>query len=168
MTSRVIFFLLVILSFFSCSERFDPKKFDQVRKTAEAVNVSAKAGADYVECSALVERLAAEISALNQKMESAKERAILKRYSELLSIYREGLLLWRFKIEARHYKFIPAGIIYVGQEVEPLVEKYKFEVKSHVYAPTGQVWKSIPENSISTVWTNADSQMALIRYLGEN
>ncbi len=159
---------LILIACSACSERFDAYKFKQVKMTAEAVNASAKSAADYEECRTLVEKLSAEISALKGKMESAKERGILQRYSELLTIYQDGLLLWKFKIEGGHYKFIPAGVIYVGQELEPVVEKYRFEVKPNVYRPTGQVWKSIPEGSIRAVWTNADSQITLIKYLTDN
>lgn len=165
---NVVAVFLVFLACAACSERFDAKKFERVKKVAVAVSVAAKSAADYEECGELVGQLSGEISALKEKMESEKESELLKKYSDLLKIYQDGLLLWKFKIDGSHYKFIPAGEIYVGQELEPVVEKYRFEIKPNVYRPTGQVWKSVPEASIRTVWMNADSQMALIKHLTDN
>jgi len=58
----------------------------------------------------------------------------------------------------------------VGQDVDPIVFKYRFVTESHLYQPTGQYWKSIPDDSIQIIWRNADSQIKMIenmmRYQG--
>jgi hypothetical protein len=70
--------------------------------------------------------------------------------------------LWKYKKEFKRYDFVPAGLIYVGQDVEPIAAKYRFPVESHVYGPTKTAWKSIPEGSINLVWFNAEAQFKLI------
>jgi hypothetical protein len=79
-----------------------------------------------------------------------------------LAIYRDGLLLWKYKIDFAPFDFVPKGRIYVGQDVEPIVFKYRFPTDSHMYQPTRQYWKSISEDSIRIIWSNADSQLKII------
>ncbi len=58
----------------------------------------------------------------------------------------------------------------MGQDVEPIVFKYRFVTEFHQYQPTKQYWKSIPRDSIQIIWGNADSQTKMrenmMRYQG--
>ena len=164
MKRNILFVILSLPIFcFACtSHDFDKKKFENVNHAAHAVRDSVKAGADIQQFGNLLQELSAEISVLKDKVKSEKERELLKDYSDLLAIYRDGLTLWKYKTEFTQYGFVPKSLIYVGQDVEPIVEKYRLKTESHIFKPTKQSWKSIPENSIHIIWMNADSQLKII------
>jgi hypothetical protein len=157
--------LLVLLLFAqACSEQFDRGKFAPVERAAREVKGSVAKG-DYGLFAGRLQRLADEIEALKGNTTSAREGELLDAYVFLYSIYHDGLLLWKYRTEFTRYGFVPQGLIYVGQDIEPIVERYKLETKSHVYEPTRQRWKSIPSDSIRFVWASADSQLEKIDFL---
>ena len=159
---------LAVFFFSGCSQELDKGKFEDVRGTAHACAVSVASGAGYEQLKRTVEQLSGEMSVLKGKISSDRERQLFKKYTELLAIYQDGLLLWKYKLEGSHYNFIPGGVIYVGQDVEPVVEKYRLPTESHVYGPTQQIWKSIPEDSLQIIWDNANSQMGIIETFTNN
>jgi len=50
----------------------------------------------------------------------------------------------------------------VFQDLDPLVEKYKFSTERHLYKPTGVYWRSISGDSIKVIWENAAFQIKYI------
>jgi hypothetical protein len=158
----------VSLCLVGCSQGLDKRRFSGVHGTARTVNHSLSTGVCYHEFSNQVLHFSHELSLLTGKKLSDREQDLLKKYKDLLAIYEDGLLLWKYKLEGARYHFIPEGVIYVGQDVEPVVEKYRFSTESHVYAPTKQVWKSIPGDSLHVIWQNADSQLAIIEAFPED
>ncbi|MEW6328140.1 MAG: hypothetical protein AB1487_11220 [Thermodesulfobacteriota bacterium] len=160
--------ILILISFafllcFACrSHDFDRKKFENVNCAAQAVRASLKAGANLQQFGDLLKKLSSEIAILNRRVESDREKELLKHYSTLLAIYRDGFTLWKYNMEFTRYGFVPKARIYVGEDVEPIAEKYRLETDSHAFKSTRQVWRSIPEHSIQIIWINADSQMEII------
>jgi hypothetical protein len=157
----LILSFLVILSA-ACSAEFDKSKFARAHQTAHAVKNTITAGAGYRQFSDALESYAAELAALKPKVKSKKEQELFKGYSELLDMYRDSRLLWKFRNEFTRYGFVPKGLIYVGQDIEPIAERYRIPTEEHIYKPTHKAWKSIPESSIRIVWMNADSQLKII------
>lgn len=157
-----------IFFFAGCSQGLDAGKFENVHRTARACRVSVTSGADYEQLDKAVAQLFGEISVLKGKVSSDRERELLKKYADLLGIYQDGFLLRKYELEGSHYNFIPKGVIYVGQDVEPVVEKYRLPTESHVYGPTKQVWKSIPADSLQIIWENANSQLDIIETFANN
>jgi hypothetical protein len=156
--------LFTVIFFAGCSRGLDKEKFENARRTARSVNLAATSGANYEQFDKSVSRLSGEISLLKTRMSSDRERELLKKYADLLGIYQDGLLLWKYKLEGAHYGFIPQEVIYVGQDVEPVAEKYSLPTESHVYGPTKQIWRSIPGDSLRIIWDNADAQLKIIDY----
>lgn len=164
--------LLIVFAFAGCSllddPKIDAKKFKAVNAAALSVGDAVTSGVDYARFKGLVERLAGEISHVKASSGSDREKELLKDYENLLGIYRDGLVLWKYKLEAPRYGFMPRGRIWVAQDVEPIVEKYRFSTKTHVYEPTQKAWKSISEDSLGVIWMNARSQMAIINSITRN
>ncbi len=137
---------------------------------AEALKASLSAGATYQQFSGDLKKFSADIALLRGKVVTRDEKDLLDAYADLLAIYKDGLVLWRYKLEFAPFGFVPKGSIYVGQDVDPIVVKYRFVPESHMYQPTKQYWKSIPDDSIQIIWSNADSQLKIIenmmRYQG--
>jgi len=140
----------------------DTTKFNDVTGAAQNVRSTLESGAGYQAFDRALQKLSAEITALKSKTRTDKERDLLKDYSDLYSTYHDGYTLWKYKIEFTRYGFVPRELIYVGQDIEPIIEKYKIPVQLHLYEPTRQSWKSIPESSLQMIWTNADSQLQII------
>ncbi len=161
-SSLVAILSLFIFCFACTAYEFDKKKFENVNHAAQAVRDSVKAGANIRHLDDLLQKLSSEIAALKDRVKSEKEVDLLKDYSNLLAIYRDGLILWKYKTEFTRYGFVPKGLIYVGQDVESIVEKYRLPTESHIFKPTKQSWKSIPESSIQIIWMNANSQLKII------
>lgn len=161
-------FLAVLLMMFflgaSCSSKpgIDKGKFTQLNRTALTVKTSLASGASYRQLTELVQGLSVEIALVKTKVATNEEKELLEAYSDLWAMYQDGLLLWRYKLEFAPFDFVPKGRIYVGQDVEPIVFKYRFPTESHLYQPTRQRWKSLSEDSIQIIWSNADSQLKII------
>lgn len=156
--------LLIFFLGTSCSSRpgIDKGKFTQLNRTALTIKTSLASGASYRQLTELVQGLSAEIAAVKTKTVTKEEKELLEAYSDLLAMYQDGLLLWKYKLEFAPFDFVPKGRIYVGQDVEPIVLKYRFPTESHLYQPTRQSWKSLSEDSIQIIWSNADSQLKII------
>ena len=163
--TKILILLLVI--FFlgsSCSSKsgIAKGKFTQLNRAALTVKTSLASGASYRQLTELVQGLSVEIASIKTKVATKEEKELLEAYSDLLAMYRDGLLLWKYKLEFAPFDFVPKGRIYVGQDVEPIVFKYHFPTESHLYQPTRQRWKSLSEDSIQIIWSNADSQLKII------
>ena len=146
----------------------DRGKFRKVSGAAQAVKASLTDGASYAQFGRSLEALSGEIAALEGKAATRKEENLLKAYTTLLEVYMDGYTLWRVKLEFTPFGIVPEGRIYVSQDVEPIVFKYSFPVETHLYKPTGKHWKSISEDSIRIIWSNADSQLKIIDEIADN
>lgn len=146
----------------SSSPELNRGKFGGVNSAALEVKGTLSSGAGYQAFSAALLKLSSELAVLKEKVKTDQEKDLLKDYSDLYGIYHDGYILWKYKLEFTRYGFVPADLIYVNQDIEPIVVKYRIPVEYHVYAPTQQTWKSIPEESIRMIWTNADSEMQII------
>jgi|GEM_PF-1149234 len=146
----------------SSAPGLDQTKFNGAAGAAQAVRSTLESGAGYQAFDRALQKLSAEITALKIRPLSDQEKELVKDYSDLYSTYHDGHILWKYKIEFTRYGFVPSELIYVGQDIEPIIEKYRIPVELHVYAPTQQSWKSIPEASLQMIWTNAASQLQII------
>jgi len=162
--SKVAMIVMIFLTVVSCSSstEIDKGKFIKLNGAALAVRASIAGGASYQQLMERVQKLSTEIQALQGNATSREEKDILKAYSDLLAMYQDGLLLWKYKLEFAPFDFVPKGRIYVGQDIEPIVFKYRFSTESHLYQPTGQRWRSLPEDSTRIIWSNADAQLKII------
>jgi len=160
--SAGIWLLLVCAA---CSPQMNKQKFEKVNHTAQAVQHAISAGENYPQLGALIQQLSSEIEALNARVTSGKERDLVQEYSKLLKMYQDGFLLWKYRTEFTRHNFVPKGRIYVGQDVEPIVVKYRLPTETHIFEPTQQTWKSIAEDSIQIIWDNADAQVKRINTL---
>ncbi|HKN18221.1 MAG TPA: hypothetical protein VJW95_00385 [Dissulfurispiraceae bacterium] len=155
-----LFFMCAACS--SSAPELDKTKFNGVSGAAQAVKNTLESGAGYQAFDRSLEKLSVEITALKIRALTNREKELIKDYSDLYSTYHDGYILWKYKIEFTRYGFVPKELIYAGQDIEPIIEKYKIPVELHLYAPTQQSWKSIPESSLQMIWSNADSQMQII------
>ncbi|MFO0751694.1 MAG: hypothetical protein U0411_00025 [Thermodesulfovibrionales bacterium] len=154
--------------FSSCSPPFDGKKFERADRAAREVQRSVDSGAEYRQFGESLLQFSREALVLRDAVRSGKEEELFREYEDLLTIYRDGYSLMKYKAEFVRYGFVPSGTIYVGQEIEPLVAKYGIPTETHLFAPTMQAWKSIPDSSIGVVWSNARSRLAIIETLRKN
>ena len=141
-------FLMVLSIIFllngACSSEpsINKSKFTRLNTAARAVKTSIDAGGSYHQVADRVQQFSIEITALKDKIATKEEKELLRDYSDLFAIYSDGLVLWKYKLDFAFFGSQLKGRIYVGQDVEPIVEKYRFPTESHVYKPTGQYWKS--------------------------
>ena len=160
--------LLIILSLqWTCSlgPEINKSKFSKLNVAALAVKKSIAEGVPLRQVAEQVQRLTDEIALANDSATTRQERQLLKAYSDLLGIYHDGMLLWSYQIEFPFVFSELKGRIYVGQDVEPIIRKYRLTTERHLYKPTGQYWKSINEDSIQIIWHNADDQLEIIKNL---
>ncbi len=157
--------LVIVVVFFGACSRgpgIDKARFAQVYAAARMVRKAVEAGASYERITALTGRFSSEIAKVSSGRATGEELQLLKAYSDLAAIYRDGLVLWKAQIDFSIFDSVLKGRVYVGQNVETLVSKYGFSTESHLYTPTQIYWKSIPADSIRIVWNNADSQLKII------
>lgn len=161
----VILLLSVIMLFGSgCipEKGIDKKKFSELQRIAREIQTSITSGNPCDVPDTLRQSLVSGTEALRDKTTSTGERDLIKAYSNLLTIYNDGLLLCKYRTALSQFQFVPKGRIYVTQELDPLVQKYDLSTASHVYRPTGAYWKSIPGDSIKVIWESAEFQLKTI------
>jgi hypothetical protein len=154
--------LSVVLLCAGCSPEIDKNKFQNASRAASAIQRSIAAEVTYQDFGELLQRFSDEMTVLEGAVRSKKEKELADEYSALLKMYKDGFLLWKYQREFSGHNFVPRGRIYVGQDLEPIVTKYRLETESHVFGPTRQSWKSISEDSIRIVWYNAGRQLKRI------
>lgn len=156
--------MLVTTFITACSTepKFEKAEFEKAYRAAQAVRHAIAANANYQQFGEALKNFSDEVSALKRAVKSKKGRELLNEYCNLLVIYEDGYLLWKYRNEFIRYGFVPKGLIYVGQDVELIAEKYRIPTEKHIYKPTNTVWKSIPENSIQIIWMNTESQLRII------
>ncbi len=157
--SVVLIELCAVLVLCACSANIDKNKFQNANDAAKTLERSVAAGIAYQDLGKLLQRLSDEVTILDNTVDSRQERELAAEYSVLLGMYEDGLLLMRYQGEFSGHNFVPPGRIYVGQDVEPIVTKYRIETESHVFGPTHQTWKSISADSIRIIWYNAGQQL---------
>ncbi len=134
----------------------DKGKFAELNRAAQDLKAAIRSGKRCEVPDTVLQRLASGTAALKGKTASKAERDVLSAYSDLLTIYQEGLLLCQSRTLLSSFQFVPKGRIYVSQELDPLVEKYDLPTERHLYEPTGKYWRSIPGDSITVIWQSAE------------
>ena len=160
--SAVVSIFLLLTWGCSSQPAINKTRFGKAKAAAQAVKAALASGASYQDSAERVEHLSAEISALKYEVTTKREKELLEAYSDLLGYYKDGLLLWKYKLEFASFDFMHKGRIYVSQDLEPVVWKYGLPTETHIYAPTHQRWNSVDEGSIKVIWANADSQLKII------
>jgi len=150
----IIFFLLGCVS----EPGIDKEKFSALNRTARDLKPFIVSDKPCDVPNTLLQKLSSGTAALKDKTLSKGERDVLAAYSHLLTTYQDGLLLCQYQAQMNQFQFVPAGRIYVFQELDPLVDKYGLSTESHVYTPTGVHWKSIAGDSIKAIWESAGAQ----------
>jgi hypothetical protein len=140
----------------------DKEKFSELNRTVRDMHTALTSGKPCDVPDTLLQRLTSGTEALKDRTVSQSERNLLAAYSDLLTTYKDGLLLCKSRTHLAQFPFVPKGRIYLFQELDPLVQKYDFSTESHVYQPTGLQWRSISENSIKVIWERAEIQIKII------
>lgn len=125
-------------------------------------------GAGYQLFGEALHQLSEEVSLLKRTVMPGREEELFRVYDDLLTIFRDGQILWKYKAEFVYYGFVPEGMIYVGQDIEPIVAKYGIPTEAHLFKPTRQAWRSIPDSSIVVIWKNAHSRLTIIENILKN
>lgn len=159
--------MLMVVACSQEDEKIHKAKFGKLEQSAAEVKSSLGTDVSYKKFGELLNKLADEIGAAQSVVKTRREKDLLQAYSDLLSFYRDGHLLWKYRLEFAPFDFVPKERIYVGQDVEPIVAKYNLVTETHLYKPTNQNWKSISADSIRIIWRNADSQFGVIRNITE-
>lgn len=161
-----ILFLSAIMLFCPGCESepgIDKAKFSELNRTALDLQSSITSGKPCAMPDTLLQRLTSGTEALKGRTATQGERDLLAAYANLLTTYKDGLLLCRYRSDLSQFQFVPKGRIYVFQELDPLVQKYELSTESHVYQPTGLHWRSISEDSIKVIWKSAEFQIKIIQ-----
>ncbi len=140
----------------------DKGKFSELNRTALDLQASLTSGKPCAMPDTLLQRLDSGTAALKNGTTSEGERDLLAAYVNLLTTYKDGLLLCKYRTHLSQFQFVPRGRIYVFQELDPLVQKYDLSTESHLYRPTGLNWRSIDGNSIKVIWKSAEFQIKII------
>ena len=162
---RVILTLILFCICFiaGCSSNIDKQKFREIKSAARAIDEAAgDTTLSFNQFSELLGKLTEELSKATVIVSTKEEKALLKSYKELLTIYQDSAILWEYKIESSQYEWIPKGSIYVDEKLRPVVEKYHFSTESHIVELTNHHFESVSTDSIRTIWNKAHEQLKKI------
>jgi len=164
--SGIVIILLSAIALFGSGCQSEPgidkEKFSEMNRTVRDLKTSITSSNPCDAQDTLLQRLASGTAALKEKAASKAESDLVEAYARLLTTYQDGLLFCQYRHQLSQFQFVPKGRIYVFQELDPLVQKYGFSTKSHLYKPTGVYWKSIEGESIKVIWESAEFQIKII------
>lgn len=140
----------------------DKEKFSEINRTVRELKTSITSSNPCDGPDTLLQRLVSGTAALKEEATTRAESDLVDAYARLLTTCQEGLLFCQYRNQLSQFQFVPKGRIYVFQELDPLVQKYGFATKSHLYKPTGVYWKSIEGDSIKVIWESAEFQIKII------
>jgi len=157
----------MILFFSGCVSEpgIDKGKLSELYRTAQELRSAIASGKPCDVQDSVLQGLASETVAVKDKAASKEERDLVAAYSNLVTTYRDGLLLCRSQNNLSEFPFVPKGRIYVFQELDPVVEKYGLPTERHLYKQTGQYWRSISADSIKVIWESALTQIKNIEIM---
>jgi hypothetical protein len=137
----------------------DKEKFSELNRIAQDLKTAITSGKPCDVPDTLLQKLASVTAALKNRTASKGEHDLIEAYSQLLTTYKDGLLLCQYQTPLSQFQFVPNGRIYVFQELDPLIQKYGLSTESHLYKPTGVYWRSIDGDSIKVIWESAEFQI---------
>jgi hypothetical protein len=157
----IIFCSAILLFCLGCAQErvMDKGKFAELNRAAHDLKTFIASDKPCELPDSLLQRLVSGTEALKNKTPAKDESDLLQAYSDLLTIYKDGLLLCKYRNHLSHFQFVPKGRIYVPQELDPIVLKYGLQTERHLYRPTGEYWRSIAGDSIKVIWAGAEFQI---------
>ena len=158
-----------------------PEVFEPVYRVATELRSAQEVGMNRRRFGELLEKLATELSLARDKAESPKEQRVIQGYAEVLQTYKDAAAIWDVKISIPELKDLAeervkieisggsAGSIHQNQTfqlaliegiplnfypkgntgIEGLVTRYQLPVKD------SEGWKTIPNDSVERVWSQA-------------
>jgi len=158
-----------IILLVGCSPKIDQQKYENLHQAAKTIEGATVVGVKYLQFGELLKNLSTEFSIANDKAKSDNEKKLLKAYLDVLMTYRESVPIWKYKIEAARYDWIPPGQIYVESELKPIIAKYSLPMESHIIPITGHEFQTISGDALQVIWVKAQERLenATKLYLGQ-
>lgn len=154
MSRGMIILALFLISAVGCTTRIDQAKFESLNRAAKAIQGSLATGASYLQFNELLQNFSTEVLIMQDKVKSAREKELLKSYSEALLIYKDSAALWREAISARE-GCGGGGYISVNSAMMGILIKYDI---SPSYCDKGGA--TIPKDTFSEVFNLAEKPMS--------
>lgn len=157
--------LIGFVLFVGCSSKVvqkqevDQKQYENLYRAAKAIEGSVAVGVNYQKFGELLQNLSTELSIANDKAKSDNEKELLKHYRDALTAYQESATVWKIKIGSARYDWIPAGEIYVEDELRPIIAKYSLPTKPRVLRATGHKFQTISGDAMQTIWVKAHEHL---------
>ena len=161
----VVSMLVVLLAGCVSEPGLDKGKFADLDRAARELMAALGSGDPCAVPDGVLQKLDAGTAALQGKTASKAEADLLAAYANLLAISRDGQALCRSRTHLTRFTFVPKGLIYVTQDLDPIVERYGLLTEKHVYPPTGAHWKSISADSIQVIWEKAAAKIRNIEVM---
>ena len=183
-------YLMLVLSCGSGSKSpsIDQSKFEETYRAAKTLAVLTGVGVNYQKFEELLQDFATELSITGDQVASEEEKALLERYFEILSSFKDSQVLWQRKtrdassevvILNRDFQVIDQyegqiiykedGSVTVADPVlSEIVQKYDLETQEKEYEFGGlrwgekrvpETWVGIPPESIQIVWGVASQKL---------
>jgi len=105
----------------------DEPTFEPLYRAAKAMEAAAGSDVSYERFSDLAQRLATELLAAKDRVQSDEDRALVTLYAQAGLAYGDGLAFWREKISSSNAK-LPSSI----PSIAPLVARYAISTEGEV------------------------------------
>lgn len=148
MMCRRIILVFLCCIVVGCSFGVDKRKFENLYRSAKAIEGATAVGVNYQKFGELLQNFATEISIARDQVKSKKEKEMLTVYFDALTIYKDSATLWEQNIRDSGYSFVPSGRIFVGPSMGSVIEKYKLAKQTHILSLGGSSFETISESAI--------------------
>ena len=141
------------------TERIDKNIFENLYRSAKAVEGAISVGVNYQKFGELLQNFATEISIMSDRVKTPNEQEVLKYYYDTLVIYEDSFKIWGWRFYMAQYPDsyggLPSDEIVCNEG--SMAEKYNLPTQSHPFYSGGKkyAYKTISEDSIQLLWTLA-------------
>jgi hypothetical protein len=142
--------------------KVDREKFENLYRAGKTIGGATSVGVNYQKFGELLQNLATEISIASDKAKSENEKKLIESYREVLSIYNDSYLLWKYKFEtpesvtSKNLIMIKPDLINDKQNMKYIVKRYSLELHTGTVKLKGLLewvdFEGVPEDSIQKIW----------------
>ena len=152
---KKIISLLVLAVLFSGCSGIDKNKFNDLNRSAKAIEGAVAVGVDHPKFADLLQNFSTEIAIVRDKVKSEKEAQLLAAYAGALDAYRDSAALWALEL-AGDEADRAANVIQVPQDLVSSLSKYAIP---GLNVPDANGLIVIENDSIQLLWALAKEKL---------
>jgi len=171
--NRLPFLLLACLVILGCSSEGvgikEGTKFSAVYRSVKTTQAALQVGVNYNGLGELIQKMATEISIVEDKAKSKEDKEILNEYRKITNMYKDSLKAWGIAIfqrsDSKHLPYdLPEGWLYINDDLRPIISMYTIKTTEHKQQiKGGGTYQMVEANDVrQIIWAQASQEFKVL------